>query len=291
MAFSDALLRLLEGKHIYQSIVVDPAPILQRFEGRLSESDQWAMAAKGGTGVDRIMLVLSDGPLRTASKDGQTAAVPTLAVQNVKLFCDQCDEREVFAPLWMRELNNETTRVVSHPYSSHAPTPVPGNQLFAIALRCQRCHGALSAVIVRRTNWKLTLEGRSPMEHIGIPKFIPKTEGHLYRDALIAVHGGKVLGGLFYLRSFIEQFARRQTGLRGKETGETIMASYARTLPAERRDSMPSLADWYDRLSAALHEAKEDMALFDSAIEAIENHFDIRRVFKIPDARPPVSAV
>ena len=44
---------------------------------------------------------------------------------------------------------------------------------------------------------------------------------------------------------------------------------------------MPSLADWYDKLSAAIHTATEDVALFESAREKIEEHVDIRRVHKL----------
>jgi hypothetical protein len=41
---------------------------------------------------------------------------------------------------------------------------------------------------------------------------------------------------------------------------------------------MPSLGEWYEKLSEALHSAKEDSELFESAREKIEKHFDIRRV-------------
>lgn len=46
---------------------------------------------------------------------------------------------------------------------------------------------------------------------------------------------------------------------------------------------MPSLRSWYGRLSEALHAAKEDEALLAEARANIEQHFDIRRVFKIPE--------
>jgi len=44
------------------------------------------------------------------------------------------------------------------------------------------------------------------------------------------------------------------------------------------RDTMPSLGEWYDKVSEALHGAKEDAKLFEAAKERIEKHFDIRRV-------------
>jgi hypothetical protein len=47
---------------------------------------------------------------------------------------------------------------------------------------------------------------------------------------------------------------------------------------------MPSLREWYDKLSEALHSAREGAPLFETAKAQIERHFDIRRVFKIPVA-------
>jgi hypothetical protein len=58
---------------------------------------------------------------------------------------------------------------------------------------------------------------------LSYPPFIPKAEQQLYRDVLIAMHGGKVLATLFYLRTFIEQFAHRMTGITDKETGNVVM--------------------------------------------------------------------
>jgi hypothetical protein len=55
---------------------------------------------------------------------------------------------------------------------------------------------------------------------------------------------------------------------------------------------MPSLREWYDKLSEALHSAKEDAGLFESAKTEIEKHFDIRRVFAISEttAAQPASS-
>jgi hypothetical protein len=159
--------------------------------------------------------------------------------------------------------------------------------LFALLLQCQRCTGKPEAVLIRREGWRLSLHGRSPMEYVEVPKYIPKQERHLFRDAIIAGHSGKTLAGLFYLRTFIEQFARRVTGETGRRPGNEIMEDYGKTLPERHRGSMPSLREWYERLSEPIHAAKDDEKLFEEAKEAIELHFDIRRVFKIPDLQPP----
>jgi hypothetical protein len=73
--------------------------------------------------------------------------------------------------------------------------------------------------------------------------------------------------------------------MKGRETGDEIMEAYSGTLPNAQRDQMPSLREWYGKLSAPIHTADEVAAdnLFDPAREEIERHFDIRRVFKIPE--------
>jgi hypothetical protein len=109
----------------------------------------------------------------------------------------------------------------------------------------------------------------------------------MYGDGLIAQQSGKVLAGLFYLRTFIEQFARRQTELWGRSTGDEIMKAYNETLPQDLSSRMPSLREWYDKLSGALHDAREDNELFEQAVRAINEHFDMRRVAKIPEKPKP----
>jgi hypothetical protein len=63
------------------------------------------------------------------------------------------------------------------------------------------------------------------------------------------------------------------------------MDAYAQTLPEDKRSHLPSLKEWYDKLSEPLHTADEEAAekLFNEAREAIENHFDLRRALKIPE--------
>jgi len=218
---------------------------------------------------------------------GATNGVPhgpflTLIVSNVKLFCSKCDESEVSSPVWLAEMGNESGQL----WRSEESQPVV--QLFAISLQCQRCKGQLEGVIVRREGWRLSLHGRSPMERVNVPKYIPKEERNLFRDAMIAAHGGKILAALFYMRVFLEQFARSVTGETGRRHGDELMDEYGKTIPEAHRSTTPSLREWYDRLSEPIHAAREDGTLFEDAREAIEKHFEIRKVFKISET-PPAS--
>ena len=56
------------------------------------------------------------------------------------------------------------------------------------------------------------------MEYLELPLHVPRPESHLFRYAIIASQSGKHLASVFYLRSFVEQFARRVTGIVGRET-------------------------------------------------------------------------
>jgi hypothetical protein len=217
--------------------------------------------------------------------------VLTLIIENAKLFCSKCGTSEVFRPVWFHDLTNELLTVQRFGHSSAPAVNVPTHfQLFTILLQCQLCMGKPEAVLVRREQWKLSLHGRSPMEHVDVPKFIPKEEQHLFRDAVIAAHGGKMLAALFYLRVFIEQFARRVTGETERRYGFELMEDYGKTIPDAHRGTMPSLREWYDKLSEPIHAAKEDEKLFEAAKEAISQHFEIRKVFKISEvpAKPAV---
>ena len=160
------------------------------------------------------------------------------------------------------------------------------HQLFFLAFQCQRCNSDPEGFIVRRNGNRLFLEGRSPIEHVELPKYLPKNEGVFFSDAIVAYNAGKKLAGLFYLRTFLEQFAKRVTGKQGRVTGEDLMDAYTNTLPQAHRDYMPSFREWYERLSVALHTAQEDDALFESARSEIDRHFDIRRIFKIVETEP-----
>src|SRR5208283_722192 len=159
-------------------------------------------------------FTLSSANQFIVERTGDKILVLLLIPVNAKLFCEKCNRREVFRPIWYRDATNDLRK----PVHEDAPTlDLPGMfQLFFLVYQCQSCQGLPEALLVRRQGWQLSLHGRSPIEHIEVPAYIPKPEGHWFRDAMIALHGGKTLAALFYLRTFLEQFARRQTQLSGR---------------------------------------------------------------------------
>lgn len=265
------LKELLETKHLYQKVSVDPtafidstSPRMNMISGAKRTFDLWAK--------DALLSI----PLRLGLKEqfgsNGTDPLATLVLYNVKLCCRTCGRREAFTP------NLE---------ASAEKTLAPALQLYLLTYVCQSCQQTPHAFLVRRAVWELQLHGRSPIEEVEVPRYIPKTEYPFYRDAIVAFNSGKVLAALFYLRSFLEQFGRRVTGKTGKATGDEVMTAYNETLPSGLRDTMPSLREWYEKLSAPIHAAKDDAEAFEAARGAIEKHFDIRRVHAIPEPKPP----
>jgi hypothetical protein len=275
----EQLKALLETKHLYQKVSIQPTAIISQLMEKAGDAQKYWFGE-----IQKVLkqqLSLTERPTF-----GGANCELWLLVKNVKLFCEKCDAREAFKPIWQSDITFEIQ-------GKHKTQKALGMEafriqfpnhfrLFALVYQCQRCESLPTAFIVKQVDYDLFLEGRSPIEHVELPKFIPKEELKWFRDAVIAFQTGKVLAALFYLRTFIEQFARRKTGTQNdKKTGDEILSAYADTVPENLRQTMPSLAEWYDKLSAAIHAATEDVALFEAAREKIEEHFDIRRVHKL----------
>lgn len=299
-AITEAFRILIETKHLYQSVHVDgpPSSRWQELLTALPESDRARFEATPATlllinpwipsfGQDEVLQ-------RVAMPDGLHFEPP-----DVRLLCGNCKDLMAFEPM-------ENYRFRETPPSRSArqfgmampetsdqtvaraiqPRPV---QLFGIPYACTYCKAKEGAVgfLIRREREKLTLCGRAPIAQFRLPSFLPKTEEGFYRDAIIAYQAGQVLPGLFMLRTFIEQFARRLTGINNTSaSGDELFVSYGKGLPAKYRATMVSLGEWYRKLSVALHSAEARGELFELARIAIEKHFEQRRVNDIPEAVP-----
>jgi hypothetical protein len=273
---------LIETKHLYQRLTVDAEGIVNRHVVARETKIAEALGATAARNLLAQRIVLVDPPFDQYDDGGNTNML-FLEVGNVKTFCAACDDAEVAAPVWFNDVVDEANKPrVAGMVNWRRSTP--SHQVFVFAYQCQRCKGEYQVFTIRRATWHFSLDGRSPIEHVDVPAFIPKVERGLYRDALIASHGGKTLAAIFYLRCFIEQFGRRQTRMTGKVTGDEILTAYSTTLPAGQRDFMPSLKVQCDLLSEAIHSVRDDAALFERCRKEVEKHFDIRRVYQVPDA-------
>ncbi len=268
---------VLEEKHLYQRVTIP----FDRFAVEVRETVIEGYRA----GYDRDLR--SQSP-RIVLGSTKTREEFCFAPVNVKLYCRTCKRREAYSCLSARDITSEILNQQTMQQGARFTPPLhipPDLQIFLFVYRCEGCsaRGKPEAFLLRREGWVFSIDGRSPLEHIEIPAFIPEKEKRLYRDAIIANSAGKTLAATFYLRCFVEQFARRVTGMEGRHTGEEIMSAYAKTLPVRLRDDLPSLKECYEQLSVPIHDARDDADLFKKALESIESHFDIRRALKVAE--------
>ncbi len=274
------LKKLLEEKHLYQKFTIDVTGVVEKLSKPLANPLKtkftiWVHSELPKEKFSVFLHQLSLAPRGSTATHTQSQLWITLP--HPSLYCNSkgCKRRETFTPIWFTELSQAMAAVVT-PKQVTLPD---GFQIFTLVYQCQRCLGKPEAFLIRRDSLTFFLEGRSPIERVEVPKFVPEKEEHYYSDAVVAFNSGKVLAALFYLRTFVEQFARRITGKTGRATGEEILDAYYETLPVNRKSDMPSLREWYEKLSVPLHAGKDDAEVFTNAKEAIDKHFDIRRVF------------
>jgi|SRR5579872_527566 len=279
---------LLETKHLYQKVELNLDKIIEALYQQII-SNHHRTFAEWLTELPKKEFVLEPHLNAAAKIAAQINSSILLMLPHLSLFCKICGRREAFAPVWHTELIGEIRAAMTAGMLKKIALP-DGFQMFSLVYQCQRCLGIPESFLVRRDGWILSLQGRSPMEQIEVPNYLPKSESRFYRDAVIAFNSGKTLAALFYLRTFVEQFGRRVTGKTGKATGDEIFDAYYEMLEPKQADQMPSLREWYDKLSEAVHSANEDAALFESAKSEIEKHFDFRRIFGIPEPKLTVGA-
>jgi hypothetical protein len=302
---SDALRQLLSEKHLYQSVTVaseflDEIAIAAHTEAAIRASEP-----QSGGGHTPYVRPLEEfklsyrkflegewfpsgvAPLLPTGQDilyENDDTVQKYPAPTIKVTCNHCGDRGPFNPVGaLVETANELDE----------------DQWISFSYECQNCKGEPIRFLVRRSGAKLTLSGRDPFETIELPNFIPKTHTANLRNALIANHAGQTLAGIFLMRVFIEQFWKSVPEVieaaKGKRrpTGDELGAAYKATLPSEFRERFPTLAEVYDSLSEAMHEARADEKLFEKCHAQIIEHFDARRLFRLvlaAPSQPPVTA-
>jgi hypothetical protein len=271
---------ILEKKHLYQSIYVGPdlkekvsdvcknvsgSDLQGRVEGRF-----WATVA------DRWFVL--DAPARRVPfRNAESASKGiNFELPSVDIFCGDCGRVQAFNP-------TSAADVLGGGLAPKVETPTKEIvQTFIFSFQCQSCRATPEAFLIRREGLKLTLGGRLPMEHVDVPKYIPKgVASKYYGNAVVAYDAGFVLAGLFYLRVLIEQYVREQTketlvtGAKGAAPkADDFVDAYMDSLDDDLKRRFPSLRKVYEKLSAAIHGANEPPGLFESVQKEIEQHFE-----------------
>jgi hypothetical protein len=257
-AISKAFGALLNNCHLYQSVEV-PAGELQKRIVDHPYADNYRQSAWEMVNKRDWILI---------SHYGEAPVTPAIVIKIpvIRTYCNKCEGVFPF---------NATPKVTQINLWE-------GRQEFTVLLQCQNCRDGLVTFLVSRSSGKVVLTGRSPIETVSVPPVVPKTVAQHYSSAMLASNCNQILPALFMLRTLIEQHMRSKVSSQA-ERGDDLCKAYKDTLPADFKERFPTLADTYDRLSEALHEAKADEGLFNRELEKIHEHFAARKLFKLDE--------
>lgn len=279
----DALKKLMDGKHLYQYVEVDLAPLLEisrAIEDERRRAGPTQSSQQPPRVPETVEEILSDWRSVanihwvTSNIHGSMGDIVQFQLPSINTYCATCKSKPPFNPI------SEMSCSLIDPGTAQ-------NQWYHLAYQCQQCKGTPVVFLVRRERLKLRLTGRDPLEAVPAPKELPKAQAKYFSNAKIAHNAGQTLAAIFLLRTFIEQFWRSipevQAVIKNKPraTGDEQGTAYHSTLPTGFADRFPSLPDIYTRLSEAMHLAKADAVLFETSCVDIEKHFKARQVFEM----------
>jgi hypothetical protein len=274
---SDGLRKLLEEMHQYQSRSFDVGDLCRKAAKGKSELSKNKHEKQELAKYLQSPWIIEPPKLPAGPPLGSLTAgdsSPVIKIPTLKLFCRRCKRIEAHNLICADDPFNRSR------FWGLEPQVGDTQQAFLLGYLCQSCKVVPNFFLIRRENLKLVLCGRSPMEYIDMPSYIPKMQRLFYRDAIIAFQSGQVLPALFMLRSFIEQFVAKQVASAGLKA-DKILDKYTLSLPKTVRENFPSLRDIYGQLSEAIHAANTDESLFKSALQKVNHHFEGRKAHKV----------
>ncbi|MEO6192315.1 MAG: hypothetical protein ABIS20_04850 [Thermoanaerobaculia bacterium] len=263
-----AVKELLENKHLYQSVAIPHQDFL--YLNSSSSGDVQALER-------RIIERLVSGRWDLADPSGSAHSESWFRFPDVKLYCAKCERLEAFNLISSEDFLSRGKAAANH------GTDSIGVQVFITSFLCQSCKLIPEVFILRRQGARLTLCGRAPMEHPEVPELIPKKIRSFYTGAVLAYQSGQLLPGNFMLRTLIEQWARISTGNGSIAQADQLLDMYMESLPGDFKARFPSLRALYGDLSIDIHRAQGSPELFERAKVIIVEHFDARRLFRLPD--------
>lgn len=273
-AIQSGVRELLETKHLYQSVNIDVTAITKKILEPLRDNpnltihfssvSRWTWKLNGE--VD-LMERLTNPAMSPAPREFLWTA------PDIKTYCQHCNRIEPF------NLDSSQTILPRSGGVKEYFEPKGKVQIYSLSYLCQSCKLVPEVFTLRRIGSKLQLCGRAPMEAVSVPKYIPTEISKYFSGAQVAFQSGQTLAGLFMLRTTCEQWVRGYANENDK--ADVALERYAESLPTDFSDRFPSLKAVYGKLSDALHRVEENEELFHSMSQAICEHFEARKVFKL----------
>jgi len=285
-AIKEALRELLESKHLFQSVRVNIEKLLKSVPEAKAISEETPelvrliieslreLPRRDAECANLLAKLSFDKPwkLEDSCATGLLDGTWNISPPRISIQCPNCD-----SPTQPYHPKIKETKVSAQVYEQNADGE-QRVQILALPYQCQNCLKEPVIFFVRRQELKLTLVGRSQFGAVYVPDYIPKNVRDFYREAIVGFKTGRLLGAIFYLRTCIEQHMRAVVKPAGRIPGEELADQYKRQLPTDFPPRLSSFKKTYEDLSAAMHEAREDEALFKTATEKIEKHFDALRL-------------
>lgn len=289
-AIEDAFRTLLENKHLYQSVEISTSGFAQYIDREAQkEISLQAMVAPG-----RGFNASSSRSKEQILEDCRKKAVEGLRnVQYQMKFNEIPLQTENFG------ISVPTIKAVCQNLGCgglwpHNACPDPSwfippvsvitglQQIFVLRYQCQACKREPVTFLVKREGLKFTLTGRSPMEAVDVPNYVPKPTRKYYKGAVIAFNSGAILPAIFMLRTMIEQYMRSTVNAGEKKiTGDELTDAYASSLDPDFNRRYQSLKPVYVTLSEAIHAAIDDKPdVFEQERAKILSHFEAKEIFE-----------
>lgn len=273
-----AVRQLLEKKHLYQGIDVEIEKISEAYQKTIPS--EYVSAVFHMFGVKDWPWIVNDTEtfhslMLAMEKQKSPNQIITWSPPDLKLYCKVCDRVEPYNSVSSINILNRTKPIEGGFYFKGKLT-----QAYCLTYLCQSCKSIPEVFLIRRFGTRLTISGRAPMEHVPIPKEIPKDVENYYSDAVVAFQSGQILAALFLLRTLCEQWVRKYAG--SSDKADIALDKYMETLPDDFKERFPSLRTIYGDLSVAIHSADASSELFAKSCERIEEHFAARSLFKLP---------
>lgn len=274
---------LLETKHLYQSVEFTTSGMsglvdAQVERATLLQSLEIVQPGRGGRGTSKGDIVKESW----ADLDRLIKMTPfqfhetpfhgdcmVLSVPTVRTFC----QNQNCGGLWPHNACQDPSWLRSRSISGNGM-----QQIFVLQYECQNCKGEPVSYLVKRDGAKITLTGRSPIEKVNVPNFIPKNLRKYYRGALVAFNSGANLPAIFMLRTMVEQHMRSAVKAGAQRmTGEELAAAYSESLGQMFNSQFQSLRPVYAALSEAIHAAVDDKPeIFEAEHAKTLKHFEAK---------------
>jgi hypothetical protein len=252
-----AMKTLLEAKHLYQSITLEYEDLFDIIGEIIGEKPLEDIKASFSESIQAIWFPI-DRVNPNYITAGSRPSPFCFKTPDIKLFCHTCERVEPANSISSTDFfQRESTPRYFLTFGRRV-------QVFVFSFLCQSCKSIPEVFLVRRQGLKLTHSGRSPIEHIDVPRVIQNPVKGYYSGAVLAHQSGQTRAGIFLLRTVIEQWARFLMPDAPRDA-DKLLDAYMGTLPDDFKARFASFRSLYENLSDDMHVARGNADLFERA--------------------------